>query len=701
MASGGFEVGTKLDGGRYRLERELGRGGFGTVHLAWEVALARPVVIKVPHASMLERAGFAERFQAEIRYLAKLDHPNIVKIYGAGVHDGLPYAAVQFLPGGDLTHRIAEQGRTQTPEQILEWLPGVADALDFMHEQNVLHRDIKPDNILFDRRGRPYLSDFGISKALTDTEDGSQIQTETGMFIGSPAYVAPEYIDRNFGPACDQYSLALVVYETLSGSRPHIADNTQQLLIAKYTTAPASLEEKAPEIAVALAQVVMRGLARRSEDRFSSCADLARAFASCIGSSSPVSSGDRKPASTAVAESLPDAHLFELRLFIEEIVCNVCRFRHVSEDKMKPQDVRIRQEVGLRPPDAFADIGVILPDGTEYFVEVDIGYSIDRLLESIGRKYSHVLQQFQNVSKLVLLVDRNDYEDWDACEQQVANLLPEHWALEVWDEQHLLDVIRTYLKVEIESISRENVSELRASIDAAKGSYAFGSEYGNDPLDASLLWHFGYWRLRELFDASGGDRRSVFIPREYDSVVVMVADLSGFSGYVRDTHRQKTIRECLSAFCSKSRYQIINDGGMLYQFLGDAVIGLFGVPDQPAGYIGRSLECARAIRTIAESISNEWQRQLDRIQPVRGCHIGIAMGDLQIVPLRPFSRTQIGAVGDAINMASRLASEAKSGQILMSNSFFQELGGAEREMASGQTDVEVKNMGRSRAWIFD
>lgn len=174
----GFSPGRALEGGRYLLKRELGRGGFGTVYLAQEVPLDRHVVIKVPHPSLLSQEEFAERFQSEIRHLASLDHPNIVKIHGAGIEDGVPYAVVQFLAGGDLTRRIAEQGGTQTREQILQWLPGISEALDFMHEQGLIHRDVKPDNILFDRQGRPYLADFGISKAIADSGDASSGRDE-------------------------------------------------------------------------------------------------------------------------------------------------------------------------------------------------------------------------------------------------------------------------------------------------------------------------------------------------------------------------------------------------------------------------------------------------------------------------------------------------------------------------------------------
>jgi adenylate cyclase len=184
------------------------------------------------------------------------------------------------------------------------------------------------------------------------------------------------------------------------------------------------------------------------------------------------------------------------------------------------------------------------------------------------------------------------------------------------------------------------------------------------------------------------------------AVAVVFADLSGFSGYVRDTPHDRTIQECLTAFCSKARYQIINDGGMLYQFVGDAVIGLFGIPDHPDGYVDHAFDCARALLMVGESVSNEWQRQLDRIQPVRGSHIGIALGDLQLLSLRPFSRTYIGAIGDAINIAQRLSSAAEPGQIVVSNLVYRDLSSDAQKMLRETEPVEGKNVGRIKAWVY-
>jgi adenylate cyclase len=138
------------------------------------------------------------------------------------------------------------------------------------------------------------------------------------------------------------------------------------------------------------------------------------------------------------------------------------------------------------------------------------------------------------------------------------------------------------------------------------------------------VWHFGYSRLRQLLEAGGREKSDLLRPGLYRNVAVVNADLTSFSSYVRDTPDEQVVRNCLTSFYSKSRYQIINAGGMLYQFIGDAAIALFGLPDTEIGneHLLRALNCALALIDIGESVSSEWQRQIERVQTGSGVHIG-------------------------------------------------------------------------------
>jgi class 3 adenylate cyclase len=187
-------------------------------------------------------------------------------------------------------------------------------------------------------------------------------------------------------------------------------------------------------------------------------------------------------------------------------------------------------------------------------------------------------------------------------------------------------------------------------------------------------------------------------PGPYKGVVSVMADLCSFSSYVRDTREDDVIRHCLTTFYSKARYAILNAGGMMYQFVGDEVIGLFGTPVPEEGYLEAALECCRALADIGNSVSNEWQRQIDRIQSKRGVHIGIAMGDMQVVSLEPFSRSNISGIGEVINISSRLLGEAGPGEVVASNTYYQKLSPAYQRIFQLCEPVEAKNMGTIQGW---
>ena len=160
------------------------------------------------------------------------------------------------------------------------------------------------------------------------------------------------------------------------------------------------------------------------------------------------------------------------------------------------------------------------------------------------------------------------------------------------------------------------------------------------------------------------------------------------------------VREALTAFYSKARYAVLNTGGMMYQFVGDQVIGLFGIPDRQDGYVDEALLCARQLISIGNSVSNEWQRQIDRVQNSKGVHIGMALGQIQIVSLRPFGRAHLGAVSDEINMAARLLSKAGPGEIVASNAFHQALSEDSQSLFAVIDPVEAHNVGRIKAWKY-
>ncbi|MGE0193336.1 MAG: serine/threonine-protein kinase [Planctomycetota bacterium] len=269
--------------GTYRVERRIATGGMGSVYLARDENLDRPAVVKVPHARLLGEPGFRERFAREITELVRLEHPHIVRILAQGVHDEVPFFVLQYLSGSSLGSRLEETPEGREPaSELFAWLPTVARTLDFIHARGTVHRDVKPDNILFDETGNVYLSDFGVAKAMGA---GSVELTDLGTGIGSPQYMAPEQaLGHGVTGQADQYALATTVYRALNGRLPYEGSTVIELLMAKQgkEITPFDASARVPQ---ALWPVLVRALARDPAARFPSCVAFADAVQAAIAPS--------------------------------------------------------------------------------------------------------------------------------------------------------------------------------------------------------------------------------------------------------------------------------------------------------------------------------------------------------------------------------------------------------------------------------
>lgn len=279
----GFGIGQTI-ADRYRIISKLGAGGMGTAYRAWDERSGVPVVIKIPKRVFLEDPKFAERFHREIRLLQGLNHPHIVPIVDVGSHENLPYVAMRFLPGGSLSNRRLrdEKGKARpNPSGMLHfWLPAVADALDFVHSQGVVHRDVKPANIFFDAGWEAYLGDFGIAKVVeeSDTFDKEHTLTATHMGIGTQGYMSPEQYTPKavIDGRADQYALAVMVYELLTGVRP-FTGATNNLIVEVLTHPVPPLQSLRQGLPDSLCNAVHRGLSKKPGERFPTCREFVAA----------------------------------------------------------------------------------------------------------------------------------------------------------------------------------------------------------------------------------------------------------------------------------------------------------------------------------------------------------------------------------------------------------------------------------------
>ena len=226
---------------RYAIDRELGHGGMATVYLATERKHGRQVAIKMLHADVAASVS-AERFLREIEILARLSHPHIVPLIDSGDAQGTPYWVSPFVPGGSLRDRLEREQHLAIADAIAI-AREVAMALDYAHRNGVVHRDVKPENILF-ADGHAVLADFGVARlsAVSDTD----VVTEAGMALGTPAYMSPEQASGDaLGPSSDIYSLACVVYEMLAGEPPLRGRNVRATLARQVTVTPRAIRAAA------------------------------------------------------------------------------------------------------------------------------------------------------------------------------------------------------------------------------------------------------------------------------------------------------------------------------------------------------------------------------------------------------------------------------------------------------------------------
>jgi serine/threonine protein kinase len=284
----------------YRIDDVLGEGGMATVYKAWEPGLARHVALKVMPSELAKDKTFGERFDREAKVVAKLEHPNIIPIFAYGIHGGMPWMAMRMVGGGNLAS--LGRGRPVPPKRAIDIVECVADALDYANEKGIIHRDVKPQNILLDESGRVYLVDFGIAR-LTE---GAQRLTQAGLVAGTPHYMAPEQaLGGELDAKVDIYALGVVTYELLTGSTPFQAEVPMDVLM-KHISDPVPVPPRGT-VPDGLIEPLLRCLAKKPEDRWPTAKAFAEALVRGLYESEVVepglSTGDFTP---TVAMERPD-----------------------------------------------------------------------------------------------------------------------------------------------------------------------------------------------------------------------------------------------------------------------------------------------------------------------------------------------------------------------------------------------------------
>lgn len=286
---GDLQPGTELAG--YRIESVLGRGGMSVVYQALDVRLGRKVALKLMAPEMAADEEFRKRFNRESRMAAAIDHPNIIPIYEADEADGVLFIAMRFVEGTDLRGLIAEQGRLD-PKRALAILGQAASALDAAHAAGLIHRDVKPANILVARspegNDHVYLTDFGVTKATEGTEG----LTRTGQFVGTVQYAAPEQIEgMPVDARTDVYALGCVLYQCLAGGPPYDRDSEVAVIFAHIQEPPPTLTSVRPELPAAADAIIAKALAKTKVERYPNCLEMVNALKAVIDTMPAVDDG--------------------------------------------------------------------------------------------------------------------------------------------------------------------------------------------------------------------------------------------------------------------------------------------------------------------------------------------------------------------------------------------------------------------------
>src|SRR3954463_10013795 len=302
-------LGTEIAG--YRIEERIGRGGMGVVYRAQHMNLQRRAAIKIIAPEFADTKGFRSRFIREARIAAALQHPNIVTVYDAGQSGQTLYIAMQFIRGSDLAAILNEEGRLR-PYRAIDVCRQVASALDAAHGMALIHRDVKPGNVLIEGR-RAYLTDFGLTKRSGD--DKTDL-TQAGELVGRIHYIAPEQIEGGHVDArTDVYSLACLLFHCLVGDVPFSRDTDVAVIYAHLSETPPKPSDLRPELPAGLDAVIAKALDKSPDRRFQSCSDLMSAARVVLDAAGPLADtipgrgvpigGDAPDVATAVGGRMP------------------------------------------------------------------------------------------------------------------------------------------------------------------------------------------------------------------------------------------------------------------------------------------------------------------------------------------------------------------------------------------------------------
>jgi len=329
----------------YRIEELIGHGGMGVVYRAHDARLDRSVALKLVAPELAQDERFRERFLRESKLAASLEHPNVVPVHDAGEVDGQLYLAMRYVEGSDLRTLLRAEAPLAPARAVAICTP-VAEALDSAHARGLVHRDVKPSNVLLDASERAYLADFGLSRRLAD--EGTPFAD--GHSLGTPAYVAPEQIEQGaVDGRADVYALGCVLFECLTGEPPFVRDSRLGLVWAHLEEEPPRATERNPQLPPAVDAVLAKALAKDAGERYATCSELVTAARDALGLAAPSPRRSRIAVAAALVALLAVA------------VAGASLF--VGRDGAQPTDLLLRKNTVVRIDPATNEVAAVIDVG--------------------------------------------------------------------------------------------------------------------------------------------------------------------------------------------------------------------------------------------------------------------------------------------------------------------------------------------------
>ncbi len=492
----------------YLIEAVVGEGGMGTVYRAEDLNLARPVAIKVMHPQFASQDDFRQRFQQEARAAARLAHPSIVRVYQFGRHQGLLYIVMEYVPGlslGSYVRQLAERQQIVRLNETVLLIAQVAQALGYAHRHSIIHRDVKPDNIIVkmldqpERAGEPPLramvTDFGLAKLL---EGG--MQTRSGEFMGTLAYVSPEQVmDRPLDGRSDIYSLGVVLYQLATGQLPFNVKTPSDAILKHINVDPPPPSHIHPQLPESLDKIIMQALAKKPQDRFQSGTQMAAAL--------------RK-----TAQTLTDQDTTSFDVIPDEMVSIVTSLGNLPDTQDTPARMRVDQTM-LRNHDRL----YIALKG-----EAPEVYSLYKRSFTIGRgSENDIVLDGPKVSRHHATIQKTT-DSWQVIDQDstngsfLAGEMLEPKTPQTWDPQQTLRIGAFYLQLEAAAKKEQYDDAANVQTPAATPQQVTPSTQPVPPSPTPLRVEQLLSDLRPAYLESGGICRILLLNEGEEPLTVTV-----------------------------------------------------------------------------------------------------------------------------------------------------------------------------------